>query len=347
VKDDRVKAHDQVAVFFNGLVDHLLQGVQGDQDAAHGHAVLSDQEAHIVKILCRGQGGDFLQYLCNILYGHFIVVRPAKDKILYFRSMLRLFRYLAFPISLIYALVVHIRNLLYDWGLLASHSPDTPTICVGNLSVGGTGKTPMIEYLVRMLDDHRLALLSRGYKRKSKGFVLADARSSVWDLGDEPYQLHRKFPELAVAVDGDRRRGIRELQRLVSPELILLDDAFQHRRVRPALSILLTAYDKLYVDDRYLPTGSLRDAKGEASRADLILVTKCPGPLSKGQREPVVKKLAPKNGQKVLFAHLEYGDKILDGTGGSLELGELRGREVALVTGIASPGPLVEHLGSL
>ncbi len=261
--------------------------------------------------------------------------------------MLRLFRYLAFPISLIYALVVHIRNLLYDWGLLASHSPDTPTICVGNLSVGGTGKTPMIEYLVRMLDDHRLALLSRGYKRKSKGFVLADARSSVWDLGDEPYQLHRKFPELAVAVDGDRRRGIRELQRLVSPELILLDDAFQHRRVRPALSILLTAYDKLYVDDRYLPTGSLRDAKGEASRADLILVTKCPGPLSKGQREPVVKKLAPKNGQKVLFAHLEYGDKILDGTGGSLELGELRGREVALVTGIASPGPLVEHLGSL
>jgi len=261
--------------------------------------------------------------------------------------MLRLLRYLAFPISLIYALVVHIRNLLYDRGIFASHSHATPTICVGNLSVGGTGKTPMIEYLVRMLEGHRLALLSRGYRRKSRGFVLAEAGSSVLDLGDEPYQLHRKFPMLAVAVDGDRRRGILALQRSVDPELILLDDAFQHRRVKPTFSILLTAYDNLYVEDWYLPTGTLRDAKGEASRADLILVTKCPGDLSPGQRELVAEKLAPKAGQKLLFASLEYGDDILDGQGGGMGLVELRGRKVALVTGIASPGPLVEHLASL
>lgn len=261
--------------------------------------------------------------------------------------MLRLLRYLAFPISLIYALGVQIRNLLYDWGLFPSLAHGTPTVCVGNLSVGGTGKTPMIEYLVRMLEGRKIAVLSRGYRRRSKGFVLADAGSSVFDLGDEPYQLHRKFPRLTVAVDGDRHRGIQMVERLVGPDLILLDDAFQHRRVKPTLSLLLTAYDGLYTRDWYLPTGRLRDAPGEASRADLILVTKCPRELSGAQRERVVDSLAPEPGQMVLFAHLDYGDALLDGKGGSMDLGALEDKRVALVTGIASPGPLVDHLASL
>src|SRR5690606_23785309 len=158
-------------------------------------------------------------------------------------------RYLDFPISLVYALVVHLRNLLYDLGIFASRSHSTPTISLGNFSMGGTGRTPTVEYLLGSLAGQRVAVLSRGYKRTSKGFFLADASSTVLDLGDEPFQLHRKFPNLALAVDGDRRRGIETLERSVSPELILLDDAFQHRRVAPSLSILLTAHGRLYVDD--------------------------------------------------------------------------------------------------
>src|SRR5690606_14733525 len=218
---------------------------------------------------------------------------------------------------------------------------------VGNLSVGGTGKTPMVEYLLGVLEGHRVAVLSRGYKRRSKGFLLADASSTVLDLGDEPFQLHRKFPNLALAVDGDRRRGIETLERSVSPELILLDDAFQHRRVAPSLSILLTAHGRLYVDDWYLPTGNLRDAKGEAARADLIVVTKCPVDLSEDAREQLIRKLRPRAAQEVLFAHLAYGKRVLDGKGGGMELSALKGKRVALVTGIASPGPLLAHLESL
>lgn len=260
--------------------------------------------------------------------------------------MQQMLRYLAFPISLVYALAVLLRNLLYDWGLLVSHGPGTPTVCVGNLSVGGTGKTPMVEFLVELLADHRVAVLSRGYKRRSKGFLLAGPQSTVFDLGDEPYQLHRKYPDLALAVDGDRLRGIAHLEDRVAPELILLDDAFQHRRVKPALSILLTAHDRPYVDDWYLPTGSLRDAKGEADRADLIVVTKCPMDLPAAAREALTARLRPHDGQRVLFAHLAYGDRILDGRGGGMELSALKGKRVALVTGIASPGPLLVHLES-
>ena len=185
--------------------------------------------------------------------------------------MLQLLRKIAFPISLIYALVVHVRNFLFDTGVFSSKSYRIPTICVGNLSVGGTGKTPMTEYVLRILAERNTAVLSRGYKRKSDGFYLANAKSTVLELGDEPYQIHRKFPEVAVAVDADRRNGIEKLEKLVNPEVIVLDDAFQHRKVKPTFSILLTTYQNLYVDDWYLPTGSLRDAKKEAKRADLII----------------------------------------------------------------------------
>jgi len=258
--------------------------------------------------------------------------------------MLQLLRKIAFPISLIYALVVHVRNFLFDVGVFSSKSYKTPTICVGNLSVGGTGKTPMTEYLLKLLGNRKTAVLSRGYKRKSEGFCLANAESTVLELGDEPYQIHQKFPNVSVAVDADRRNGIERLEDLVNPEVIVLDDAFQHRRVKPTFSILLTTYHNLYVNDWYLPTGSLRDAKKEAKRADVIIVTKCPESLGENERTDLFDKLSPEAHQKVLFATLKYQDFVTDGAEGNVRLVELKSKQVALVTGIASPEPLVQYL---
>ena len=258
--------------------------------------------------------------------------------------MMQLLRKIAFPISLIYALVVHIRNFLFDVGIYKSSSFNTPTICVGNLSTGGTGKTPMIEYLVEILKDkHKVAILSRGYRRKSKGFVLATSDSKVEEIGDEPYQIHSKYADIAVAVDADRRHGIQKLQKTIKPDIILLDDAFQHRKVKPDLSILLTAYDNLYMNDWYLPTGDLRDSKREAKRANLIIVTKCPEQLSGKEQSEVLHVLDPKPDQEVIFSYLDYDD-ALKGNTASLVLNGLLGQRVTLVTGIANPKPLVDYL---
>lgn len=261
--------------------------------------------------------------------------------------MLQLLRKIAFPFSLVYALVVHVRNWFYNVGVFKSVSYKTPILCVGNLSVGGTGKTPMIEYLVRLFQGHKVAVLSRGYKRKSKGFLLGDVNSSVLDLGDEPYQLHQKFPEITVAVDADRRNGITQLENTVKPEIILLDDAFQHRRVKPHFSILLTAYGQLYVDDWYLPTGNLRDAKREAKRANLIIVTKCPGSLSEEEQTAIIDRLKPLPHQNVLFSKLEYNSLLKGGEVENLHLSAIKGKKMALVTGIASPEPLLNYLKSM
>ncbi len=260
--------------------------------------------------------------------------------------MLQLLRKIAFPFSLIYGLVVHVRNYLYDKGVFTSKTYGTPTICVGNLSVGGTGKTPMTEYLLRILQGHKVAVLSRGYKRKSRGFVLASHTSTVLDLGDEPYQLHRKFPDVAIAVDTDRRNGMEQLEINIKPDVVVLDDAFQHRKVKPTFSLLLTAYGQLYIDDWYLPTGSLRDAKKEADRADVIIVTKCPAGLATSDRKAMETKLQPQSHQKILFASLSYADQVIDGKGNTLPLGALKNNEITLVTGIASPKPLLQFLNA-
>ncbi|WP_420602492.1 tetraacyldisaccharide 4'-kinase [Flagellimonas sp.] len=261
--------------------------------------------------------------------------------------MLQLLRKIAFPFSLIYTLVVFVRNFLYDVGFFKSASYKTPTICVGNLSVGGTGKTPMIEYLVRLLKNRNIAVLSRGYKRKSKGFLLAGPEILVEDLGDEPFQIHKKFPEIMVAVDADRRNGITKLESLIKPDMILLDDAFQHRRVKPKFSILLTAHNNLFVDDWYLPTGDLRDSKLEAKRADIIIVTKCPDQLSQEEKSKISERIRPNPNQQILFCSLKYDDLVKNGSGKNLELKELKGKKVALVTGIANPEPLISHLKSI
>lgn len=251
---------------------------------------------------------------------------------------------MAFPISLIYAAVVKVRNFLYEIGMFTSRSFETPIICVGNLSVGGTGKTPMVEYLISLLSkDFKIAVLSRGYKRKSYGFILASSSSTVSELGDEPYQIHSKFPEVSVAVAVDRRSGISILEEKVKPDLILLDDAFQHRKVKPTISILLTSYADLYCDDWYLPTGNLRDGKKEARRAQIIIVTKCPETLTKSEQLGIRKKLKPEPAQLLLFSFLKYEDK-LSGDGGHLTLISLIHNKVTLVTGIADPDPLVVYL---
>jgi tetraacyldisaccharide 4'-kinase len=253
-------------------------------------------------------------------------------------------RKMAWPISLLYGAVVYVRNLLYNHRILKSKSFETPTICVGNLSVGGTGKTPMIEFLIsRLQDDHQLAVLSRGYKRKSEGFQLANANSTVDELGDEPFQIYRKFPRVTVAVDADRQNGIAQLQKKMDPSLILLDDAYQHRKVCPSLSILLTTYDNPFFNDWYLPTGSLRDTKSASRRADLIVVTKCPEMLENSERENYERRLKKNMGQEVLFSTLTY-DNTLSGQELKMNLEDLNGTEFTLVTGIANPEPLVNHL---
>jgi tetraacyldisaccharide 4'-kinase len=233
---------------------------------------------------------------------------------------------------------------LFDVGFYSSKTFKTPTICVGNLSVGGTGKTPMIEFLVRLLSpEKKVAVLSRGYGRKSKGFQSSGEFSTVEILGDEPFQIHAKFPEISVAVDADRSNGITILENTVQPTIILLDDAFQHRKVKPTFSILLTAYNSLYVEDWYLPTGNLRDSKIEAKRADVIVVTKCPETISEIAQQRIIQKLKPLKHQKVLFSFLKY-DTQLKGNHQSINLSDLKTKQITLVTGIAKPEPLVQFL---
>lgn len=257
---------------------------------------------------------------------------------------MQLLRKLLFPISLIYALVVRIRNWFYDVGVFTAKSYSTTTICIGNLSVGGTGKTPMTELLIRSLEpNNRVAVLSRGYKRKSKGFVIATEKTSVAEIGDEPYQLFAKFPNVTVAVDADRRNGIKRLENEIKPSVILLDDAFQHRKVKPDYSILLTTYENLYMDDWYLPTGNLRDSKYAAKRADTIIVTKCPQQLNKEQLQLLINKFDLQSGQNLLFSYLSY-DTTLKSANTSKNLSGFKDKEVTVVTGIANPEPLVSFL---
>ncbi|MBT8292215.1 MAG: tetraacyldisaccharide 4'-kinase [Eudoraea sp.] len=259
---------------------------------------------------------------------------------------MQLLRILAFPFSLIYAFAVYIRNLLYDTGILTSAKISTPTICVGNLSVGGTGKTPMIEWLLNHLSGgSKLAVLSRGYKRKSKGYVLAHPTSTAEEIGDEPLQIYSKFPEVDVAVEADRIKGIEQLETSRHPDIILLDDAYQHRKVQPSFSILLTSYDQRYTKDWYLPTGNLRDSKSASKRADLIVVTKCPPDLNDEGQFKITQELNPEMNQKVLFCTLEY-DNNLKGDKVGLSILDLKNIEVTLVTGIANSKPLIKFLES-
>ncbi|MCO7186340.1 tetraacyldisaccharide 4'-kinase [Tenacibaculum mesophilum] len=258
---------------------------------------------------------------------------------------MKLLRFLLFPFAVLYDVITRIRNWFFNVGILKSTSFDIPVIAVGNLSVGGTGKSPQIEYLIRLLkDDYKTAVLSRGYKRKTEGFKIVNDTHTAEDVGDEPLQFYKKFKkDIAVAVDADRTNGVQQLlQHKNPPEVVLLDDAYQHRKVTASSYILLTKYNDLFVDDFVLPTGNLRESRRGAKRAKVIVVTKCPENLSKTEQEKIVRKIKPKSYQKVFFTTIVY-DENLKGTK-ELTIDDLQGKEVLLVTGIANPTPLLNFL---
>ncbi|MDT8416083.1 MAG: tetraacyldisaccharide 4'-kinase [Flavobacteriaceae bacterium] len=251
------------------------------------------------------------------------------------------------PFSLLYGFATLLRNKLFDWNVLPSVAFEKTLVVVGNLNTGGTGKTPMTEFLVENLQkDRKIAVLSRGYGRQTKGFVLADRHSDASSLGDEPFQIHQKFPEIVVAVDADRRQGVRHiLSRYPDVDTILLDDAFQHRYVQPKMSILLTSYGDLYVDDCLLPAGNLRESGRGAARADVIVVTKCPPQLSEAEKSGIAKKIALLPHQKLFFSTITYANFARNHQAEVL-LSSFLGKQVCLVTGIANPKPLVTYLKS-
>lgn len=255
------------------------------------------------------------------------------------------FRKLLFPFAVLYGFVTSVRNYLYDTGIFKSHAFDVPVIAVGNLSVGGTGKTPQIEYLIRLLSDkYKLATLSRGYKRKSKGFVLADADSSAVVLGDEPYQFYQKFPEIQVAVDANRVNGITQLlSQNEKPEVILLDDAFQHRKVKAGFYIMLTAYDDLYCDDLMLPAGNLRESRAGVERADVVIVTKCPPQLTLIQQNEMKSRLRLKHTQQLFFTFIAY-DGFVYSEEKRIPTEELATVDKLLLAGIAKPQSFFAYL---
>ena len=249
-------------------------------------------------------------------------------------------RYILLPFSFIYGGIIRMRNLVFDKKFFRSATFDFPLICIGNLSVGGTGKTPMVEYLVTLLNkNYKTATLSRGYKRKTKGFLIADENSKASDIGDEPMQIHKKFPEIAVAVAEERVIGIPQL--LFSKpetEVILLDDAFQHREVAAGLNILLTDYNNLYSSDLLLPAGNLRDEKKSSERADIIIVTKCKSNLNIDEKQSIINQLNPKVTQKIFFTSIEYGSPYHLFSNEKYVLD--KDTHVLLLCGIANPKPI-------
>lgn len=254
-------------------------------------------------------------------------------------------RIFLYPLSLVYSLVLFIRHWLFDINILKSKSFDIPVICVGNLSFGGTGKTPHTEYLIRLLSGSmKVAVLSRGYGRKSKGFVLAHEGSTHEEIGDEPLLYFTKFPNIIVAVDENRADGIKKLMKLdEKPDVILLDDAFQHRQVKPGFNILLTDYHNIYSKDRLTPAGDLRDIKYEARRANIIIVTKCPTVLDPYTKRNIIDSLKPQSHQKVLFSRISFdGFSPVNDVAKTIDLNN--NCSVLMFCGIANPYPLKDYI---
>ncbi|WP_121355287.1 tetraacyldisaccharide 4'-kinase [Flavisolibacter nicotianae] len=257
---------------------------------------------------------------------------------------LKSFRILLLPFALLFGLVVVIRNWLYDKNILKSASFGLPLIGVGNLSVGGTGKSPMVELLLRHLKDHhKVATLSRGYKRKTKGYALASENTTAIEIGDEPMQFYKKFPDVPIAIGEERLVAIPQLLHdRPQTQVIILDDAFQHRAVKAGLNILLTDYGNLFTRDFFLPTGDLRDSRSSYKRADIIVVTKCPANLSAEEKQSIIREIDPQKGQDLYFTTIAYGTPYHITSHDTVTIDEET--EVLLVTGIANPKPLKNFL---
>jgi len=254
--------------------------------------------------------------------------------------LLKTIRILLFPFSLVYLLIIFLRNRLFDKGVFKSTTFNLPLICVGNIAAGGTGKSPMTEYLVKELKTHfKIATLSRGYKRKTRGYTLANENSNALEIGDEPMQFHLKFPDVPIAVGEARIEAIPQLLHdRPATQAIILDDAFQHRSVKAGMNIVLTDCNNLYTRDWYLPTGDLRDEKSSVKRADIIVVTKCRADLTFAEKEAIIEELQPEKMQAVFFTTIRYGKPyhIISKQPAQVSAD----MEVLLVTGIANPKPL-------
>ena len=252
------------------------------------------------------------------------------------------------PLSWLYGLGVRFRNTLFETGILKSKSFSMPVISVGNITVGGTGKTPHVEYLIELLQDiFHVAVLSRGYKRKSHGFKIADKASTARTIGDEPYQMKQKYPKVIVAVDKKRVHGIETLnQQYKDLDVILLDDAFQHRYVKPGINILLVDYHRLIIYDTLLPAGRLREPLSGKNRADIVIITKCPKELKPMEYRVITKAMDLYPYQQIFFTTLEYGQlkPVFNANGDFSTLEELKHYNILLLTGIASPRQMKEDL---
>ena len=256
------------------------------------------------------------------------------------------YRKLLLPFSLIYGFVIGVRNWMFDVKILKSKSYLTPVINVGNITIGGTGKTPHIEYLIRLFNsEYKVSTLSRGYKRKTSGFIIADSKHSYEDIGDEPKQLKSEFPDVLVCVDENRQRGIENIEKLEDkPELILLDDAFQHRYVKPGLNILLTDYFHPYWKDQLLPVGNLRDSKNQVDRADIVIVSKTPKSISPIKKRIIKKELNLFPYQNLFFTTIQYGELI--NIGNAKDISPDSSYTVLMLTGIAKSAHLKTYLNT-
>jgi tetraacyldisaccharide 4'-kinase len=256
---------------------------------------------------------------------------------------------LLLPFAYLYGIITLLRNRLYDWHVLKQKTFDVHTIGVGNLAVGGAGKTPLVEYLIRLLlkEEPKIATLSRGYKRKTRGYLLADETSTAEDIGDEPLIYKSKYPVL-VAVDGNRAHAIKNLSTLDSkaPKIILLDDAFQHRSIKCGLSIVVTDYHNLFFKDFMLPSGTLREFKGGIHRADIIIVSKTPERTSPVEIRTIIKDINPKAHQQVFFSYLKYGElySISNVHDKISTLNDLYRFNIISFAGIANAEPMVNYL---
>lgn len=255
---------------------------------------------------------------------------------------------LLFPFAVIYGIITSLRNLLYDWKFLQSKSFDIHTICVGNLAVGGTGKTPHVEYLIKLLqNEFKIATLSRGYKRKTNGFIHADNNSTALDIGDEPLQYKTKNPTLDVCVDANRVNGVKKILSFPEPpKVIILDDAFQHRALNSELKIVVSEYSNLFLNDCMLPSGSLRESKAGIKRADIIIISKTPDKTTAIEIRNVIKDLKPLAHQQLFFTWLKYGELVgfQNPTETIDTLNDLFRYRIVLVTGIGNPTPMVTYL---
>lgn len=248
-------------------------------------------------------------------------------------KILNFLKYCLLPISWLYALGVWVRNVLYDEHILPSYTVDIPTIVIGNLAVGGTGKTPMTEYLIKLLlPEFKVAVLSRGYGRKTRGFRLATMEDTARTIGDEPMLIYQHFPDIPVAVCADRVQGIKLLQ-ACCPDIqcVILDDAYQHRKLRAGFYILLTSYDNLFMNDCMLPSGTLRDLPAESARANAVVVTKCPKDMKPIERRIVSNNLHLATYQQLYYSSIKYAECTINKT-------------PLLIASIANPNPFIAHL---